>query len=61
MSAQQIKAPKIIRLFVIEFDDEESIDLTPEQYAQLAAHFASVMCPGCKSHFDVEKWKFENL
>ena len=48
MSAERLKAPKLDRAFVFTFSDDESIELTARQYAEMSMHFMDVLCKDCE-------------
>ena len=52
MSAERIAPPRVERPFLFIFDDEEELELTRHQYAQLAVHFAQELCRECKEKPD---------
>lgn len=54
MSAERISAPKIERPFVFTFSDGEAIEITGQQYAELALHFTDVLCANCEHKEDKE-------
>lgn len=48
MSAERIKPPQLERAFVFTFSDDESIELTARQYAEMSMHFMEVLCKDCE-------------
>lgn len=48
MSAERIKPPEVERPFIFTFADEEAIEISSRQYAELAAHFMEVLCKNCE-------------